>query len=268
MAQLSWNPQGGRVFETGVDRGVLYPKGKPGVAWNGLVGLTENPSGGSVIPYYMDGQRYRTETRLEEYQATLEAYTYPDEFAICDGTAFLSEALYIYQQERLPFDLSYRTRVGNDTTSTDHGYRIHLIFNAQAEPSQKSYSTLGENPEAMTMSWSLSAIPIAIPGLRPSSHLVIDSTKTDAETMALVEEQLYGSILGVPRVPSPQELVAILESTTARLRISPNEGTGINSLFASEDADVSGKTYRGLYKATPDSRLTPTAIPGLYTLEQ
>lgn len=268
MAKLSWNPQGGRVFETGVDRGVLYPKGKAGVAWNGLVGLSENPTGGNVVPYYMDGRRYRTETRLEEYQATLEAFTYPDEFALCDGTAFLSEALYVFQQERQMFDLSYRTRVGNDTSSTDHGYRIHLVYNAMAEPTQKSYSTQGDNPEAMTMSWALSAIPITIPGLRPSSHLVVDSTKTDAETMALVEEQLYGGILGNPRVPTPQELVAILESTTARLRISPNEGTGLSGLFPSEEADISGKTYRGLYKATPDSRLIATAIPGLYTLEQ
>ena len=194
MATLTWDVQSERYYETGVSKGVLYPfkegKYSKGVAWNGLTAVNENPSGAEPTPLYADNIKYLNLLSNEEFAATVEAYTYPDEFAECDGSAELAAGVSVGQQKRIPFGLSYVTKLGNDTDGQDHGYKIHLIYGALAKPTQKNYATINDNPEAITFSWELSTTPVAVPNMRPTACITIDSTKVTPENLKKIEDKL------------------------------------------------------------------------------
>lgn len=214
MTRLSWNSVGERRYETGVDRGVLYPLEGPGVPWNGLISVTESPDGGGAVAYYIDGFKYYNESAPEEFEGTIEAYTYPDEFAVCDGTAELYEGLFITQQPRVAFDMSYRTKVGNDFAGQNFGYKIHLIYNALASPSNRNNETIDDSPDAMTFTWDITTSPILVPSRKPSAHFIVESTKAKAATLADLEDILYGTDILVPRMPRPDELITMFDVAT------------------------------------------------------
>jgi len=216
MAKLVWDKTGERFYETGVKKGVLYPQGPggtypKGVAWNGLISVTESPSGAEVTPIYADNIKYVNLISAEEFGATIEAYTYPDEFAQCDGSAEIAKGVMIGQQSRKPFGLSYVTTLGNDVDGDDYGYKIHIIYGALASPSEKGYSTINDSPEAITFSWEITTTPVEVTGYKPTACVTIDSTKVDPATLAALEEILYGSDEGSdPRLPLPDEIIALL----------------------------------------------------------
>ena len=214
MEKIVWDQTGERLYETGVKNGVLYvqesgayPKG---VAWNGLTAVTESPSGAEPTALYADDTKYVNLVSAEEFGATIEAYTYPDEFAECDGSASISNGVYIGQQNRKTFGLSYKTTVGNDVDNNNYGYKIHLIYGAVASPSEKSYSTINDSPDAITFSWEISTTPVNVTGHKPTASLTIDSTKVDGAKLAKLEAILYGSSEAEARLPLPDEIVSIL----------------------------------------------------------
>lgn len=196
--KLAWDQTGERLYETGVKNGVLYPQGEGGlypngVAWNGLTAVTESPSGAEASALYADDIKYLNLLSTEEFGATVEAYTYPDEFAQCDGSAEIAKGVYIGQQKRKQFGLSYRTTLGNDVDNNDHGYKLHLIYGALAAPSEKAYATINDSPEAITFSWEITTTPVNVDGFKPTASISIDSTKVNAEKLAKLEAILYGS---------------------------------------------------------------------------
>jgi hypothetical protein len=213
---LIWDAVGERLYETGIDQGVLFLQDVDGLynsgfAWNGLIGVSESPSGAEPSPLYADNIKYLELMSAEEFAATLEAYTYPEEFAVCDGSAELEAGVMIGQQTRKPFGLAYRTIVGNDTLGNDLGYKLHLVYGCRAAPSEKGYSTINESPEAITFSWEVSTTPVAVTDAKPTSVVVIDSTKVDATALADLELILYGNTEGsvAPRLPLPDEIKTI-----------------------------------------------------------
>ena len=214
MTKLNWDVQGERYYETGVSKGVLYPfkegKYSKGVAWNGLTAVTESPSGAEPTPLYADNIKYLNLLSNEEFAATVEAYTYPDEFAECDGSAELAAGVSVGQQKRIPFGMSYVTKLGNDTDGQDYGYKIHLIYGALAKPSQKNYATINDNPEAITFSWELSTTPVAVPNLKPTACITIDSTKVGSDKLKKIEDKLYGTESEEATLPTPTELAALI----------------------------------------------------------
>lgn len=219
MPKLAWDQTGQRLYETGVDQGVLYVQDNSGqyptgVAWNGLVSVTESPSGAESNPQYADNIKYLDLISAEEFGATVEAFTYPEEFAECDGSAEAAPGVMLGQQTRKRFGLSYRTKVGNDTVGQDFGYKLHLIYGALASPSEKAYNTINDSPEAITFSWELSTDKVAVPNgtYRPLASITIDSTKVDAGKMALLEAELYGSETGEANLPLPDEVIALVGS--------------------------------------------------------
>ena len=216
MPKLTWDDTGKRLYELGVDHGVLYvqdPTGTypTGVAWNGLVSVTESPSGAESNPQYADNIKYIDLISAEEFGGTIEAFTYPDEFGVCDGTAAPSEGLVLGQQTRKRFGMSYRTKIGNDVDQMDHGYKIHLIYGALAAPSEKAYASINDSPEAITFSWEFSTIPVKITTGRykPVSSLTIDSTKVDPVKLALLEAELYGDDTSLANLPLPDEIITL-----------------------------------------------------------
>lgn len=211
MPKLTWSEPENRRYEIGVDRGVLYPVSSAGVPWNGLVSVNETASGGESNPFYLDGVKYYNRPGLEEFAATLEAFTYPTQFEECDGTMELVSGLFAEHQRRKPFGLCYRTRVGN-SVDPNLGYKIHIIYNLMAEPSERTFQTLGENVDPTHFSWALSAIPKTFDGAKPTAHLVVDSTKTEPGTMASLEAILYGGDSSAARLPNPDELVELFTS--------------------------------------------------------
>ena len=216
MAKLVWDQTGQKFFETGVSNGVLYVSDGQGgylkgVAWNGLTSVAENPSGAESNPVYADNIKYLNIISAEEFGATIEAYTYPDEFMECDGSAQVVAGVNIGQQARKSFGISYRTRVGNDVAGDNLGYKIHVIYNCQAAPSGKTYSTVNESPEAITFSWEVTTTPVPVEGFRPTATVVFDSTKLDAEKMAAVENALYGDASSEASLPSIEELLALVQ---------------------------------------------------------
>lgn len=215
MTKLVWDKTGERLYETGVNKGVLYPQGAEGtypkgVAWNGLTGVTESPSGAEATPLYADNIKYLNLMSAEEFGATIEAYTYPDEFAECNGELALTTGVTIGQQKRKAFGMAYQTRIGNDTDADEHGYKIHLIYGALAAPSEKAYATINDSPEAITFSWEVTTTPVEVTGFKPTASLVIDSTKVAAEKMTAIEAILYGSESEEARLPLPDEVVEII----------------------------------------------------------
>lgn len=215
MSKLVWDETGKHLFETGVDHGVLYPQEPDGtyplgVAWNGLTSVSESPSGAEANALWADNIKYLNLYSAEEFGATIEAYTYPDEFAILDGSAEIAPGAMIGQQNRKAFGLCYRTVLGNDIQGNDHGYKLHLIYGAQASPSEKSYETINDSPDAITFSWELNTTPTPVTNHKPTASLVIDSTKADATKLAALEDILYGSVSADPRLPLPDEVASIL----------------------------------------------------------
>lgn len=214
MSKLVWDQTGERYYETGVDHGVLYPQVSgaypKGVVWNGLTAVTESPSGAEANPLYADNIKYLNLMSAEEFGATIEAYTYPDEFAQCDGSAEITTGVMIGQQARKPFGLSYRTVLGNDSEGSDYGYKLHIIYGALAAPSEKAYATVNDSPEAITFSWEVTTTPVNVAGHKPTASITIDSTKVEAEKLAALEAVLYGSESQEARLPLPNEIVTLL----------------------------------------------------------
>ena len=217
MAKLVWDKTGDRLYETGVKNGVLYiPTAgvySKGVAWNGLTAVTESPSGAEATALYADDTKYLSLMSAEEFGATIEAYTYPDEFAACDGSAELADGVMIGQQKRSIFGLCYKTTVGNDTEGNDHGYKLHIIYGAQAKPSERAYATINDSPEAITFSWEITTTPVNVTGAKPTASLVIDSTKADPSKLAALEDILYGKDgepASEPRLPLPDEIKSLM----------------------------------------------------------
>ena len=217
MAKLVWDKTGDRLYETGVKNAVLYVRDSggaysKGVAWNGITAITESPSGAESNPLYADDIKYLNLISNEDFGATIEAYTYPDEFAECDGSAELIAGVKIGQQKRKTFGLCYRTTLGNDVDGNDHGYKLHIIYGATAAPSERAYATINDSPEAITMSWELSTTPVTVTGFKPTAHLEIDSTKVKAEELTKFEEILYGkdgAEQAGPRLPLPDEIATL-----------------------------------------------------------
>lgn len=208
MSKLTWDNIGERLFETGVKQGVLYPiqsdgTYSKGVAWNGLTAVTESPSGAEATPLYADDIKYLNLLSNEEFGATIEAYTYPDEFAECDGSAQLATGVMIGQQKRKTFGLCYRTTIGNDVDGNDHGYKLHLIYGCLAAPSEKAYATINDSPEAITFSWEVSTTPVNVEGFKPTSQITIDSTKADPVKLQALEDILYGTAEKEASLPLP-----------------------------------------------------------------
>lgn len=215
MSKLVWDQFGKRLYETGVDHGVLYPIQtdgvySKGVAWNGLTAVTESPSGADVNDIYADNMKYLGLVGAEKFGATVEAYTYPDEFAECDGSVELVKGATIGQQNRKVFGMVYRTVIGNDVDGNEHGYKLHLIYGATAAPSEKAYNTINEDPEAITFSWELSTTPVNVTGHKPTASLTIDSTKADPTKLAELEKILFGDTETEPRLPLPDEIAQLL----------------------------------------------------------
>lgn len=219
MSRLVWDNTGERFYETGVKMGVLYPAVNGayprGVVWNGLTSVSETPSGADANNIYADDIKYLSLRAAEEFGATVEAYTYPEEFAVCDGSASVADGVTIGQQTRKPFGLCYRTVLGNDVDANDHGYKLHLIYGATASPSERQYQTVNDSPEAITFSWEMTTTPVAVSGFKPTACLTIDSTKADAIKLKDLEDILYGSSDAEARLPLPEEVISIMggEST-------------------------------------------------------
>lgn len=213
--QIVWDAEGERFFETGVDRGVLYPTTEDGsygigVPWNGLTSVSESPEGGEANPVYADNQKYLNLISVEEAKGTIEAFTYPDEFAECDGSKELVPGVMVGQQSRKAFGLCYRTILGNDLKGNDYGSKIHLVYGATAQPSEKSYETVNESPEPAAFSWEYTTSPVVVPGMRPTATLTIDTTKVSAAGLKKLEDKLYGSETEDPGLPLPTEVLALV----------------------------------------------------------
>ena len=216
MAKLVWDEAGSRLFETGVKNGVLYVQDEDGsymegVAWNGLTAVTESPSGAEETPLYADDIKYVVFYSNEEFGATIEAYTYPEEFEQCDGSAELGAGVKVGQQARRSFGLVYRTSIGNDIQGQDFGYKIHIIYGAKAAPSEKAYSTVNDSPEAITFSWEVSTVPVPVTGFKPTSTVVIDSTKCEKAKLTLIEDKLFGNETTNATLLLPDEIKELLK---------------------------------------------------------
>lgn len=246
MTQLEWDRTGERLYETGIDRVVLY-RIVGGVyanayAWNGVTGFTESPSGAEANAQYADNIKYLNLISAEEFGGTLEAFTYPDAFAECDGSASPVQGITVGQQARKPFGLSYRTRLGNDQLGADYGYKLKLVYNAQAAPSEKAYATMNESPEATPLSWEITTTPVPVPGLKPSAVLTIDSTKVSAAGLAALEAKLYGTAGTNGYLPLPEEVFATFANTvTTVVPVAPAfvASTGVITI-----PTVTGVIYR------------------------
>ena len=259
MAKLEWDKSGERIYETGVSNGVLYPLDNAGtysqgVVWNGLTNVSESPEGAEATALYADNIKYLNLMSTEEFKATVEAYTYPDEFGACNGELELADGVSIGQQKRKTFGMSYKTKVGNDVDS-DLGYKIHLIYGALAAPSEKAYATINDSPEAITFSWELSTTPVAVTGAKPTASLVIDSTKTTAEKMAAIEAILYGSENTEARLPLPDEVLNIMngkEVSSIAVTTAPTK----TSYTAGETFDATGMVITATYTDSTTATVT------------
>lgn len=272
MAALTWDNVGERLYETGVDHGVLYIPDAGGVydngvAWNGLTAVTESPTGAEATPQYADNIKYLNLVSAEEFGGTIEAFTYPDEFAQFDGMAVPTPGVVIGQQSRKAFGLCYRTRLGNDLEGTDHGYKLHLIYGAQASPSEKAYATINDSPEAITFSWEITTTPVAVEGYKPTATLTIDSTKVDEADLAALEQMLYGSEGVDPQLPLPGTVIALFEGSLTTATPTEPAFDGVDTITIPA---VAGVDYRigGVVQAagpvviTEDTVVTATPQSG------
>lgn len=215
MSKLVWDKTGERFYETGIRQGVLYPQTSAGaydngVAWNGLTGVTESPSGAEANPFYADDIKYLNIISAEDFGGTIEAYTYPDEFKACNGEAELAPGVSIGQQTRKAFGMCYRTVLGNDIDGNEHGYKLHIVYNAMVAPSERGYTTVNESTEPITLSWEFTTTPVSVAGFKPTALVTIDSTKVSAEKLAALEAILYGSDDVEARLPLPDEIATLM----------------------------------------------------------
>lgn len=215
MSKLVWDQTGQRLYETGVKNGVLYVQdgtGKygTGVAWNGLTAINQSPSGAEASPLYADDIKYLELMSVEEFGGSIEAYTYPEEFEVCDGSAAIATGVKIGQQKRSAFGLCYRTIIGNDTENDEYGYKLHLVYGCKAAPSEKAYATVNDSPEAITFSWEFTTTPVPVDGFKPTSYVEIDSTKVDEGKLAALEAVLYGGENTEARLPLPSEIATLM----------------------------------------------------------
>lgn len=231
--RLEWDKVGERLYETGVDRGVIYPQeanGKygTGAPWNGLTEVSEKPSGAEATPLYANNKKYLELLSTEDFAGSIAAYMYPDEFGECNGEKEIAPGVFVTQQARKPFGLTYRNLIGNDTEKTKHGYKLHIVYGATTRPSEKTNSTVNKDPEASTMSWEFSTTPVESEGIDPTAHLVIDSTKTAAEKLKAIEDLLYGTADKEATLPTIAEIVALLKDDAepaAEPAAEPDEAT-------------------------------------------
>lgn len=256
MAVLTWDGIGDRFYETGVDHGVLYIPDvngvyDNGVAWNGLTAVTESPSGAEPTALYADNIKYLNLYSAEEFAATLEAYTYPDEFAEFDGLAVPEVGVFVGQQARRVFGLSYRSQIGNDVDGNDHGYRLHLIYGCQASPSEKAYSTINDSPEAITFSWEISTTPAPVTGLKPTSLITIDSRTADATGLAALEDLLYGTGASDAGLPTPDEVIALFAGSIV-------EAQTLNPSFVSSTGVITIPSVTGIQYRRADTNAVVT----------
>jgi hypothetical protein len=246
MAVLTWDGTGERLYETGVDRGVLYIPTNgiydTGYAWNGLTAVTESPSGAEATPLYADNIKYLNLVSAEQFGATIEAYTYPDAFALVDGTARPSAGVSVGQQTRKTFGFSFRTRLGNDVSGTDFGYKLHLVYGALAAPAEKAFASINESPEAITFSWEVTTTPVPVTGLKPTAIITIDSTKVSAANLQALEDALYGTAGTNARLPLPDEVLAIFAG--GQTEVTPTEPTFVPATGVITIPTVTGVTYR------------------------
>ena len=220
MSRITWDNAGERYYETGVKQGVLYPQSSggtypKGVAWNGLTAVTESPSGAEATALYADDIKYLNLYSAEEFGATIEAYTYPAEFEECDGSAEIATGVMIGQQTRKAFGLSYKTTLGNDVDGNNYGYKLHIIYNAMAAPSEKGYASINDSPEAITFSWEVTTTPINVEGFKPTASITIDSTKADPTKLKALEDILYGAAEVEARLPLPGEIMTLMKTDGA-----------------------------------------------------
>ena len=267
MPKLKWDEIGERQYETGTDHGVVYPFNTAnksydtGVAWNGLTAVTENPSGAEANPLYADNIKYVELRSAEEFGATIEAFMYPDEFAVLDGSAQLAAGVYVGQQKRGVFGFCYRTRVGNDTELDDYGYKLHLVYGAVASPSEKNYGTVNESPDAVGFSWEVTTTPVNVTGFKPTAHLVIDSTKADAAKLAALEDILYGTENTNPRLPLPDEIRTLMIANPLASIAIVNAPTN-TSYTAGQLFNPAGMTVKAVYEdATQETIFDYTFSP-------
>lgn len=251
MPKLAWNAAGTRFFEAGVDRGVLYVDGFAGVPWNGLTAVAEDPSGGDPKSFYVDGVKYLAIPSPEEFEGTISAFTYPDEFEQCNGNAEPRSGLFFTHQRRTPFSLSYRTMVGNDL-SDQAGYKIHILYNALVSPSSRSNSTITENADPDVFSWKVTCKPPLMPDYRPTSHVILDSRTTDASVMAAVEDILYGTDTDQARLPTIDDLIAAYDTISTLTVIDNGDGTWTATAPFDVIRMIDGETFE---------ITAPTAIP-------
>lgn len=271
MAKLQWDQTGQRYYETGVDRGVLYIPTNgvydKGYAWNGLTTVTESPSGAESNPQYADNIKYLNLVSAEEFGGTIEAFTYPDEFAQCDGTAVYHGGIAISQQKRKSFGMAYRTRLGNDVDGSDFGYKIHLIYGAQAAPSERAYATINDSPEAITFSWEITTNPVPVTGGSPTSVLTINSTKVPANKLEELENVLYGSSGVDPRLPLPDEIINMFAGTLTEVTpqapaYTPATKTLVVPTTTGVNYLIDGKKVTGSIVLTKDTVVTATPAQG------
>lgn len=222
MAALVWDATGEKLYETGTDHGVLYPNAgtgvnayEGGVVWNGLTTVTESPSGAEATPQYADNIKYLNLISAEDYGMTIEAFTYPKEFEVCDGSVELAEGVNAYQQTRKAFGFSFRSLIGNDVDGQEHGYKLHLCYGCLASPSEKAYNTVNDSPEAISFSWEITTTPVNVPGYKPTALITVDSTRADATALAALEEVLYGNATDSAVLPTPEEVVRLLTPAPA-----------------------------------------------------
>jgi len=231
MAALVWDQIGDRYYETGVDHGVLYTPDASGVyatgvAWNGLVSVTESPTGAEATAQYADNIKYLNLISAEEFGATLEAFTYPEEWAQFDGLGVPNPGVFVGQQPRKMFGLSYRTRVGNDVEGDAYGYKLHLVYGCIASPSEKAYNTINDSPEAITFSWEISTTPVPVTGFNPTSLIVVDSGIVDSADLTALETELYGGAAAEPNLPTPDEVIALFSGVVTTARVSGGSSSG------------------------------------------
>jgi hypothetical protein len=264
MTELIWDAMGTRFMEHGLDHGVLYPNVGPGVPWNGLTGVSNKSTGGPPEEYYFDGVKYVTVPQREEFAATLEAFTYPDEFASCEGVSTDGNGLFFDQQNREQFGLSYRTLRGNDQDQ-EVGYKLHLVYNAQASPTNRPYTTNSDSPDPLKFSWDLTTTPIKITGYRPTAHIVVDSTKMDPNLIKYLEGMIYGSPGNDAYLPIMDDVIAFVKNFDPRIVIS-DIFEGLSPLIPGI-GDVTGSGVEGIFTDLPNTHLKESAQDGLYTLE-
>ena len=259
MAVLTWDNVGERLFETGVDRGVLYIPTNgvydTGYAWNGLTAVTESPSGAEATAQYADNIKYLNLISAEDFGGTIEAFTYPTAFAQCDGTAYPQTGVSVGQQARKSFGFSFRTRLGNDTNGSDNGYKIHLVYGALAAPSEKAYNTINDSPEAMTFSWEFTTTPVPVSGLKPTAIMTIDSTKVGAAALTSLEYALYATAGTNARLPLPDEVISFFAG--ALIKVTPAAPTFVAAGGTITIVATTGVTYR---RADTNAIVTGTVV--------